>query len=118
LLYFSSWFYLNCVTVSKWLCFIPHKLFTYSYSYFFLFSNRVLLGPGWYSTCAWCLRRPYSGGRGRGGRASRSSPPRPTFSSIAFFCVKAVIAVYGSGWQAVHILSIIVDLSSPFCSHI
>src|SRR4028119_1228968 len=36
LLYFSSWFYLNCVTVSKWLCFILHKLFTYSYYLFFL----------------------------------------------------------------------------------
>lgn len=78
LLYFSSWFYLNCVTVSKWLCFIFHKLFTYSYYLFFLFANRVSLTPGW--------RPPASEGRGRGGRASRSSPPRPTISDRFWLC--------------------------------
>ena len=112
LLYFSSLFYLNCVTVSKWLCFTLHNLFTYSYYLFF----PVCL-PGITHT-----RLAASGERGArpGGRASPSSPPRPTISDrfLLFGCVNAVLAVYGSGWQAVHILSIIVDLSSPFCSHI
>jgi hypothetical protein len=35
LLYFSSCFYLNYVTVSKWLCFILHNLSTYSYLFIF-----------------------------------------------------------------------------------
>src|SRR4028118_1713419 len=35
LLYFSSLFYLKSVTVSKWLCFTLHNLFTYSYYLFF-----------------------------------------------------------------------------------
>jgi hypothetical protein len=73
LLYFSSWFYLNYVTVSKWLCFIPHKLCTYSYYLFFLFVNRVLLGPGF---CA-------SGERGTrpgGGGPRLAVPPRPTLT--------------------------------------
>src|SRR4028119_442573 len=69
LLYFSSWFYLNCVTVSKWLCFIPHKLSTYSYYLFFLFSNRVLLGPGF---CAFGER--YAAG---GGGPAVAPPPGP-----------------------------------------
>jgi hypothetical protein len=112
LLYFSSWFYLNCVIVSKWLCFILHKLSTYSYYLFFL----VYL-PGITHTrfCAFGDRATRPGGE----RPRLAVPPRPTTRlAIAFDCMEAVIAVYGSGWQAVHILSIIVDLSSPFSSHI
>jgi hypothetical protein len=112
LLYFSSLFYLNCVTVSKWLRFILHKLFTYSYYLFF----PVCL-PGITQT-----RLGASGERATrpgGGGPRLAVPPRPTTRlAITFDCVEAAIAVYESGWQAVHILSIIVDLSSPFSSHI
>jgi hypothetical protein len=85
LLYFSSWFYLNCVTVSKWLCFIPHKLSTYFYYLFFL-----VCVPGITHTRFLRLRRAV---RGRGGRASRSSPPRPTISDRFLLpgCVDAVL---------------------------
>jgi hypothetical protein len=82
LLYFSSWFYLNCVTVSKWLCFILHKLFTYSYYLFFLFANRVSLTPGF---CA-------SGDRGTrpgGGGPRLAVPPRPTLSDCFLLCKRS-----------------------------
>src|SRR4028119_1744843 len=68
LLYFSSWFYLNCVTVSKWLCFSFHKLSTYSYYLFF----PVCL-PGITHTRFLRLRR--ASNAAGGGRATLSCPP-------------------------------------------
>jgi hypothetical protein len=83
LLYFSSWFYLNYVTLSKWLCFISHKLSTYCYYLFFLFANRVSLKPG--------LAPPASEQRGRGGGGPRLAvPPRPTISDSGD-CSRAVL---------------------------
>jgi hypothetical protein len=79
LLYFSSWFYLNCVIVSKWLCFIPHKLSTYSYYLFF----PVCL-PGITQT-----RLGASGERGTrpgGGGPRLAVPPRPTISDHFLLC--------------------------------
>src|SRR4028118_2438979 len=70
LLYFSSLFYLKSVTVSKWLCFTLHNLFTYSYYLFF----PVCL-PGITHT-----RLAASGERGArpgGGGRPRSPPPPP-----------------------------------------
>jgi hypothetical protein len=78
LLYFSSWFYLNCVTVSKWLCFIPHKLSTYSYYLFFPVCLPGITQPGWSALLPAALLN--SECRGRGGRATLSCPPRPTFT--------------------------------------
>ena len=74
LLYFSSWFYLNCVTVSKWLCFILHKLFTYSYYLFFL-----VFVPGITHTrfCAFGDRATRPGGE----RPRLAVPPRPTITT-------------------------------------
>ena len=75
LLYFSSWFYLNCVTISKGLCFIVHKLSTYCYYLFF-----SCLSTGYHSTR---LVSPFACGALKlrvsrpGGRATLSSPPGP-----------------------------------------
>src|SRR4028118_651055 len=48
LLYFSSLFYLNCVTVSKWLCFTLHNLFTYPYYLFFPVCLPGITRPGFF----------------------------------------------------------------------
>jgi hypothetical protein len=71
LLYFSSWFYLNCVTVSKWLCFIVHKLSTYCYYLFF-----SCLSTGYHSDPVRRLRRASNAAGGGGPRLA--VPPRPT----------------------------------------
>ena len=79
LLYFSSLFYLKCVTVSKWLCFILHNLFTYSYYLFFPVCLPGITHPGW---SALLPAAPLNSEcRGRGGRATLSSPPRPTVTA-------------------------------------
>jgi hypothetical protein len=79
LLYFSSCFYLKFVTVSKWLCFISHKLFTYSY--LFIFS----------SVSTGCHSDPVNHGtRPRRGRGHNQLTPRRgprlsfSFSSFSF----------------------------------
>jgi len=68
LLYFSSLFFLKCVTVSKWLCFPFHNLSTYSYYLFF----PVCL-PGITQTRFLRLRRARDAAGG--GRATLSCPP-------------------------------------------
>jgi hypothetical protein len=68
LLYFSSCFYLKCVTVSKWLCFTLHNLFTYSYYLFF-----SCLFTGYHSHPVRGLRRARDAAGG--GRATLSCPP-------------------------------------------
>ena len=76
LLYFSSFFYLNCVTVSKSLCFTLHNLFTYSYYLFF----PVCL-PGITHTrlpAALEILRARPGGGGH----SPATPPGPRFHSL------------------------------------
>src|SRR4028118_198370 len=73
LLYFSSLFYLKCVTVSKWLCFTLHNLFTYSYYLFF----PVCL-PGITHTRFLRLRRARDAAGGGGPRLA--VPPRPTLT--------------------------------------
>jgi hypothetical protein len=87
LLYFSSWFYLNYVTVSKWLCFILHKLFTYSYYLFFL----VCL-PGITQTrfCASGERATRPGG----GRATLSCPPPAHAYSCLVKHIFWVVVIY------------------------
>jgi hypothetical protein len=79
LLYFSSCFYLNYVTISKWLCFILHNLSTYSYYLFFPVCLPGITQPGWSASLPAAPLN--SECRGRGGRATLSCPPRPTFTA-------------------------------------
>jgi len=75
LLYFSSLFYLKCVTVSKWLCFTLHKLFTYSYYLFFPVCLPGITHPGW---SALLPAAPLNSEcRGRGGGPRLAPPPGP-----------------------------------------
>jgi hypothetical protein len=79
LLYFSSCFYLKCVTVSKWLCSTLHNLSTYPYYLFFPVCLPGITHPGW---SALLPAAPLNSEcRGRGGRATLSSPPRPTVTA-------------------------------------
>ena len=75
LLYFSSLFYLNCVTVSKWLCFTLHNLFTYSYYLFFL-----VFVPGITQTRLPAAPQFWKARPGGGGPSS-ATPPGPRFQS-------------------------------------
>jgi hypothetical protein len=78
LLYFCSLFYLNCVTVSKWLCFTLHKLFTYSYYLFFPVCLPGITHPGWSSPLPAALLN--SKCRGRGGGPRLAPPPAHVYS--------------------------------------
>jgi hypothetical protein len=87
LLYFSSCFYLKCVTVSKWLCFALHNLSTYSYYLFF----PVCL-PGITHTRFLRLRR--ASNAAGGGRATLSCPPPAHAYSCFLKHIFWVIVIY------------------------
>jgi hypothetical protein len=116
LLYFSSLFYLNCVTVSKSLCFTLHNLFTYSYYLFF----PVCL-PGITQTRFLRLRRARDAAGGGGPRLAVPPGPRFKLPSQTLF-----LSTYGatefkrlSPKGSLHnsqIFLMIVSLSSPLCS--
>src|SRR4028118_888755 len=74
LLYFSSSFYLNYVTVSKWLCSTLHNLSTYPYYLFFPVCLPGITQPGWSGLLPAAPLN--SECRGRGGRATLRSEER------------------------------------------
>src|SRR6476469_5554298 len=119
LLYFSSWFYLNCVTVSKWLCFIPHKLSTYSYYLFF----PVCL-PGVTQTRFLRLRRASNAAGGGAGHAELSPPgprfklPSPTLFLSTYEATEFKRLSPNGSLHTSQIFLMIVSLSSPFCSQL
>jgi hypothetical protein len=58
-----------------------------------------LLRPGFFSTCAWCLRRPNSDRRGRGGGHRSAAPPSSRFHPL-LIVYSIVYSVYnGSSYR-------------------
>lgn len=120
LLYFSSWFYLNCVTVSKWLCFIPHKLSTYSYYLFFPVCLPGITHPGWSSLLPAAPLN--SECRDRGGGPRLAPPPVHVYNSnlkhqfLRFVLRQNQISAIKYSLPASHILLITASFSSPLWS--